>query len=135
MTNALYDLGREGFLASDIDWDGDNIKVVAVDADDYTVNLGTDNDLADIAAGARVSTSGNLAGKSVTAGVADADDISLISVSGDTFEALVIYQDTGTPATSRLIAYIDTGSGLPLAPNGGDVDIAWDGGANRIFKL
>ena len=30
--NQLYGKGREGFLGSDIDWDADVIKVVAVDA-------------------------------------------------------------------------------------------------------
>lgn len=135
MANALYDLGREGFLAGDIDWDANNIKVVLVDAADYTVNLSTDNDLADIIAAARVATSGNLASKTTTAGVADAADITFTAVTGDVSEALVIYQDTGTEATSRLIAYIDTATGLPVTPNGGDITVTWDAGANKIFKL
>lgn len=36
---------------------------------------------------------------------------------------------------SPLIAYIDTATGLPVTPNGGDITIAWDSGANKIFKL
>ncbi len=28
-----------------------------------------------------------------------------------------------------------TGSGLPVTPNGGNINITWDSGANRIFKL
>lgn len=35
--------------------------------------------------------------------------------------AIVIVKDTGTEATSPLIAYIDTATGLPIAPNGGDI--------------
>jgi hypothetical protein len=31
--------------------------------------------------------------------------------------------------------YIDAATGLPLTPNGGDVTIQWDNGANKIFKL
>ena len=135
MANALYDKGREGFLDGSIDWDADNIKVVLVDTDDYTVNLATHDNLDDIPAGARVATSGNLASKTVAAGVADAADVTLSSVTGDQFEAIVIYKDTGTESTSRLIAYIDTASGLPCTPNGGDVTLQWSSAAERIFKL
>ena len=135
MANALYDKGREGFLDGSIDWDADNIKVVLVDTDDYTVNLATHDNLDDIPAGARVATSGNLASKTVAAGVADAADVTLSSVTGDQFEAIVIYKDTGTESTSRLIAYIDTASGLPCTPNGSDIAVVWGNGANRIFKL
>ena len=136
MANALYDKGREGFLDGSIDWDTDNIKVVLVDTADYTVNLATDEDLADVTAGGRVATSGNLASKTVTAGVADAADITFSSVTGDQCEALVIYQDSGVESTSRLLAYIDTAaSGLPVTPNGGDIEVQWDSGANKIFKL
>lgn len=28
-----------------------------------------------------------------------------------------------------------TGSGLPITPNGGNINVAWDNGANKIFKL
>jgi hypothetical protein len=135
MANALYDLGREGFLDGTIDWDTDNIKVVLVDAADYTVNLAADNDLADIIAGGRVATSANLTSKTVTAGVADAADVTFSTVTGDVSEALVIYQDTGVESTSRLIAYIDSATGLPVTPNGGDITVTWDSGANKIFKL
>lgn len=136
MANALYDFGREGFLAGDIDWDGDNIKLVLVDTAGYTVDLATHQHLDDISPTAdRVATSGNFASKTVAAGVADAADVVLSTVTGDQSEAIVIYQDSGTESTSRLIAYIDTATGLPLTPNGGDITVAWDSGANRIFKL
>lgn len=135
MANALYDKGRQAFLEGSIDWLTDNIKVVLVDAADYTVNLATDNALDDIAAGARVATSGNLGSKTSTDGVADAADVTLTSVTGDPSEALVIYKDSGVESTSLLIAYIDTATGLPVTPNGGNIDIVWDDGANKIFKL
>jgi hypothetical protein len=56
-------------------------------------------------------------------------------VSGASVEAIAIYQDTGNEATSRLIAYIDTATGLPVTPNGGDINLNWDTGVNKIFKL
>ncbi|MEW6658161.1 MAG: hypothetical protein AB1424_05850 [Thermodesulfobacteriota bacterium] len=135
MPNALYDKAREGFLAGEIDWDTDVIKAVLIDAADYTVNLAAHQYLSDIPLAARVATSDALTGKTVAEGVADAADFTFPAVSGDPAEALVIYQDTGAESTSRLIAYIDTATGLPVTPNGGDISVAWDDGVNRIFKL
>lgn len=135
MANALYDKGREGFLDGSIDWDTDDIRVILIDTDDYSVNIATHDNLDDIPTAARVATSGALTGKTVTDGVADADDVVFCSVSGDQSEALVIYQHTGTESTSRLIAYIDTATGLPVTPNGGDITVQWDNGSNKIFKL
>jgi hypothetical protein len=135
MANALYDKGREGFLDGSIDWDSDDIRVILIDTDDYTVNLATHDNLDDIPAAARVATSGALTGKTVTDGVADADDVTFSSVTGDQSEALVIYKHTGTESTSRLIAYIDSATGLPVTPNGGDITVQWDNGVNKIFKL
>ncbi len=135
MSNALYDKARESFLKGEIDWAGDDIKAVCVDAADYTPNLATDQFLSDIPAGGRVATSGNFAGKTTAAGVADADDVTISAVTGDQFEYIAIYQDTGVAATSRLIALFDTATGLALTPNGGDVILRWSSGASKIFKL
>lgn len=137
MANALYDLGRESFLKGEISWSADNIKVVLIDAADYTVNLATDQFLSDIPVAARVATSANLASKTTTAGVADAADVTFTAVADteDVSEAVVAYQDSGVEGTSRLIAYIDDATGLPVTPNGGDISIQWDDGANKIYKL
>jgi len=135
MASAVYDKGREGFLAGTIDWDTDAIKAVLVDTGAYTVNLSTHQFLSDVPSGARIATSSNLANKTVAAGVADADDVTFSSVSGASVEAIVLYKDTGTASTSALIAYIDTATGLPVTPNGGNINVAWDNGSNKIFKL
>ncbi len=135
MANALYGKGREKFLNADIDWAADNIKVVLVDVADYTVSIDTHEFLSDVPSGGRVATSANLGSKTSTLGVADAADVTLSAVTGDQSEALVIYKDTGSAATSPLIAYIDTATGLPVTPNGADITITWDNGSNKIFKL
>ena len=83
MANALYDTGREAFLLGDIAWDTDNIKVILVDTADYTVNLSTHDFLDDVAGAGIVATSGNLASKTTTAGVADAANVTFSSVTGD----------------------------------------------------
>jgi hypothetical protein len=125
MANALYDLGRESFLKGEISWSGDNIKTILVDSQEYTPNLATDQFLSDIPAGGIIATSVNLTSKTTTNGSGDAADVSYTAVTGDISEFLVIYQDTGASATSRLIARIDTATGLPVTPNGGDISIQW----------
>jgi hypothetical protein len=135
MANALYDRGRQGFLAADIDWDGDNIRLILIDEGVDVPDLANDEDLADRATAARISTSGNFTAKTVTDGVADAADITMTAVTGSTVESIDIYQHTGVEGTSLMIANIDTATGLVLTPNGGDVTVQWDAGANRIFKL
>lgn len=135
MANALYDAGRQAFLDGDISWRDDNIKAILIDVADYTVNLSTHNALDDVPGAARVSISPNFTTKTSTAGVADADNVTWSSVTGDPCEAIVIYKDSGVESTSLLIAYIDTATGLPVTPSGGDIVISWDNGANKIFKL
>jgi len=135
MANAVYGKAREKFLNGDIDWANDDIKAVLVDTAAYAVSIDSDEFLSSIPAGDRIATSGNLASKTSTLGVADAADVTFSTVTGDVSEAIVIYKDTGDAATSPLIAYIDTATGLPITPNGGDITIRWDSGANKIFKL
>jgi hypothetical protein len=132
MANALYGLGRESFLKGEISWSADNIKTVLVDSQEYTPNLATDQFLSDIPAGGRVAKTVKLTSKTTVAGSADAADVTFSSVTGDVSEFLVIYQDTGTAGTSRLIAYIDTATGLPVIPNGGDIQVQWSA---PIFTL
>lgn len=135
MANALYEKGREGFLDGSIDWDTNDIRIILIDEADDTIDLTNDDNLDDRAAGARVATSGALASKTVTNGVADAADVTLSAVTGDPSESIDAYKHTGTESTSRLICNIDTATGLPVTPNGGDITVQWDGGSNRIFKL
>lgn len=133
--NSLYDKGRQKFLDGSIAWSSDDIKVALIDIAAYSVDLANDEYLSDIPGAAIVATSGNLVGKTSTAGVADAADATFLGVAGPTVEAAVVYKDTGAAATSPLIAYIDDATGLPLTPDGGTVLLQWDDTADRIFKL
>ena len=145
MANALYDKARESFLSANptIDWDTDTIKVTLIDTGNYTVNLSTHQymNTNTVAAAAKIGSPQTLGTKTVTAGVADAADITFSAVTGASVEALIIWKDGGGGGTSAsgttdpLIAYIDTATGLPVTPNGGDITVAWDNGSNKIFKL
>lgn len=135
MANSIYTLAKKAFLDGQIDLLSNDIKALLIDSAGYSVNLTTDEFLSDIPAGARISTSANLTGKSTTAGVFDADDTVFSSVTGAQSEAIVVYQDTGVEATSRLILYASSYSGLPITPNGADINMVWDNGANKIFRI
>lgn len=135
MASALYDKGRQGFLDGSINWSSGNIRAVLVDTGGYTLDLANHQFLSDIPGAARIATSGNLASKTVANGIADAADVTFPTVSGASVEGVALYQDTGVVGTSRLIAWIDSGTGIPITPNGGDITLQWDNGTNKIFKL
>lgn len=112
--------------------DGD-IRFICIDTADDDPAAATDQDLADVAAGARVATSADLTNKSVTDGSFDHDDETLSAVSGDEFEEILYYGHTGTESTSALIAVIDSGTGLPFTPSGGDIEVRPN--ASGVFSL
>lgn len=136
MTNQLYDFGREGFLDGQISWSQNTIRAVLVDTSAYTFSKATHQWLSDIPVAARIATSGPLGSKTIAAGVAGAAAVSFASVTGPTCEAIVLYRDTGSAGSSRLIAYITQANGLPVIPNGSSIAVAWDTDASKlIFKL
>ena len=138
MASFLYDAGRNAFARGDIQWKSGSaqaFKAVLVDQASYTPSQASHANLSDIAAGARVATVAVVPTDPV-AGVCDAADITFASVAaGPAAEAIAIYLDTGVEATSTLLAYIDTATGLPVTPNGNNINVTWDNGANKIFKL
>ncbi len=135
MANALYAKGREGFLDGSIDWDTNDIKAQILDSGVYTADLANDTFVDPATLAGEISRSPNFGGKTVTDGVADANDVVFTAVTGAQSEYVSIFADSGLDTTSRLIALIDTATGLPITPNGGDITVAWDNGANKIFKL
>ena len=132
MAAAIYPKFKEQALQGGTDLSGGNIKAVLVDTGAYTYSA-SHQYLSDIAAGARIATSGNLANKTFTSGTFDADNITITGVTGATVEAAVYYIDTGNAATSKLIMYDDSLTGLPFTPNGGDVTLTFI--ASGIFTL
>lgn len=133
MTNAVYPKYKEAILdaSANSDLNDGTVKVALIDTGTYTYNAAHDflNDVSGI-----VGTAQTINNTTVTNGLFDGDDVTFTAVSGATVEALIIYIDTGSSATSRLVAYIDTSvTGLPVTPNGGDITITWN--ASGIFQL
>ena len=134
MANVLYNKGREGFLDGSIDWDTDDVRCCLV-LSTYTFSAAHEF-MSSITAYDN-GRSAALSGKSVTDGVANASNTTLNATAASASKAIVIFKHTGSDATARLIAYIDTPtSGLPFTPSAGQaVAVNWDTGANKIFKL
>jgi hypothetical protein len=109
------------------------VKVALIDTADEAYNA-ADEFLSDVTGAGIVGTAQTIANTTVASGLFDGDDVTFTAVSGDPCEALLIYIDTGNAATSRLVAFIDTGvTNLPVTPNGGNIAIAWN--ASGIFQL
>ena len=136
MANTLYDSARASYLTAGLSWSADTVKVALVRGYTFSSAHTVLSDITGGGGGTIVATSSALASKTTTSGIADAADITWTTVTaGSACQAMVIYKDTGTAGTSNLIAYIDTATGLPVTPNGGDITVTWDNGSSKIFKL
>jgi hypothetical protein len=134
MANALYTKGKEKMLSAAINYPSDTIKAALVNSS-YTPNLATDEFLTTVSTYV-LNTSQTLASKAVTGGAFDAADVTWTAVTaGATAKFVVLYKDTGSAATSPLLALIDTITGFPLATNGADITVQWDNGTYKIFSL
>ena len=110
---------------------GGTVKVALVDTGTYTYSAS--HEFYSSVSGV-VGTPATLGSKTYTGGVFDAADVTYTGVSGSSAEALLIYIDTGSSATSRLVCFLDTGwTNLPVTPNGGDITLQFN--ASGIFAL
>jgi hypothetical protein len=132
MANALYPKWKEAIAQNTANSSlTGTVKVALVDTGTYTYSAA--HEFYSSVSGV-VGTPQTIGSKTYTNGVFDGSDVTFTAVSGSSAEALVIYIDTGTAGTSRLVAFIDSGvTGLPVTPNGGDISVAWN--ASGIFAL
>jgi hypothetical protein len=133
MANSLYPKWKEALLQSSANSAlTGTVKAALVDTGTYTYNSAHEFLTSLTGVVGTAQTIG--ATKSYTNGVFDGGDVTYTAVTGNSVEALVLYIDTGTAGTSRLVAYIDAGvTGLPVTPNGGDISVTWN--ASGIFAL
>lgn len=137
MASALYPTAKASFLNQNpsIDLDTDTIKVALVNTStDYTYSSA--HQYYSSVTHYSGTTDQTLTSITTTGGVFDAADATFTSVAisgSKTVQALVIYKDTGSAATSPLIAYID--GFTAVTPNGGNITVTWDNGASKIFAL
>ena len=142
MANAVFPKAKEGFLDGSIDLDTAVIKVALVRGYTYSSSHDTVSDVTG-AGGTLHATSGALASKTVTDGVFDADDVTFTTPAANANNhSLLIFQSSAAAGgadvadtSQRLIAWLDTGTGLPIQPAGGDITVVWDSGSSKIFSL
>lgn len=136
MANLLFPKYKEACLSGAAP-NLSSVNVAFVLLRGYTYNAA--HDMLDDVTGAGatlVGTPQNATTKDVTNGVFNCDDPTFPTVpAGAQCDHLLIYHNTGTPATSRLIALFDTATGLPVTPNGADVTVILDNGASKVFAL
>jgi hypothetical protein len=137
MANAVFPKFKEyalGVAIGGVTQKTGTIKAALVTGD-YTYSAS--HDFWDDVVANVVDTPAEITSPTFTNGVLDGGDVTFTAVSGDEVTAIVILLDTaGADSTDPLVCYIDTGvTGLPFTPSGGDVQITWDSGSNKIFAL
>ena len=139
MADAFYVEYRNAMLGawthSFPDMNTDTFRIGLRDEGTTALNLTTQVDLADVVT-AHVAESGNLGSLTVgtvAAGVFDHADVTFTAVSGASVESLDYFKETGTDSTSPLLANIDSATGLPVTPNGGD--ITWAPSASGVWQI
>jgi hypothetical protein len=144
MASIMYNEGNQSLIDGDIDFVNDTIKAMLVSAtytpnkDDQFIDTGGASDAVDarLTGTTDQALANKVIGKDTTNDFAylDADDVTFSAVTtGQTAVGVVIYKDTGTPTTSKLIAYLDI---TDTPTNGGDIGITFALPANGgIAKL
>ena len=141
MANAVFPKAKEGFLDGSIDLDTAVIKVALVRGYTYSSSHEFVSDVT--ATGTLHATSAALSSIDVTDGVFDAADVTFTTPATDSNDhSLLIFQSSAVgggsdvaASSQRVIAWIDSGTGIPIKPAGGDITVVWDNGANKIFSL
>ena len=132
MADVIYNAFKKNIMNGTIDLENDVIRVALVTSSytpDQDAHEFFDDITNEVVGTGYVQEGAALASKAVTAdntdneGVFDAANVTWSS-STITARGAVLYEDTGTPSTSALIAYIDFGS--DKTSTAGDFTIEWN---------
>ncbi len=139
MATFLYDhfLTAAGKKLIDVTDGNTKALLVRIGAGHYVVSKSADEFLSSISGGDIFATSSALSSVSLSSGgqfTAANVTWPTVASSANQAGAVVLFNDTGSSATSRLIAYIDSYPGLPITPNGLDINAYWPVGS-YIFSM
>lgn len=141
MANTVFTSARSGWLAGEIDLDTATVKAALVRG--YTPNA-AHVFVSDVTAASGVFNGVGvaLANKTITNGVFDADDTDITTTASAVNHGVLLYQSSAVTggadvaaSAQRLVAWLDTGTGLPSQPGTGTTTIAWSNGADKILSL
>lgn len=141
MSNGYFSPAVEGFIAGEIDLDTAVIKAAYVRGYTFSAAHKFVSDVTG-AGGTINGSSAALTTKTVTGGVFDADDTSVTTTASAVNHGILLYQSSAVgggadvaASAQRVIAWYDTGTGLPIQPGTGATPITWDNGTNKILKV
>jgi hypothetical protein len=136
VANFIYGKAKQSLLNGEFNISSDSLKVLLV-TDSYVPNQNTDQFVSNISSSYIKQRTSSLTNVTNVLGVIDADNVLVTSYSGLPFKALVIYKDSGADSTSRLLAYVDTATGIPFLGINAvtDITINWSNGSNKIISL
>jgi hypothetical protein len=137
MANSLYNYARQLAATTGLTWTTGVFRAYLIDDDaapGYTFSAAhqyfSSLDVATRAAGPVALTC------SAADGACDASDITFTAVAaGPAIDAVMIMKFVSVDGDSPNVAWIDTATGLPITPNGGDIIVTWDSGTNKIFRV
>ena len=132
MAARLYYKGKENILGGEVDLVNDNLVCLLVTGE-YLPDITSDESRASIPESAIVGEE-TISGATVLNGVFDADDVTFNSLEGSQVYHVVICTDSPIQSQALLIALYDSPVAV-ITPDGSDVVIQWDDGANKIFKI
>lgn len=141
MANGYFTPFTEGVLDGSIDLDTASVKVALVRSYTFSAAHKFVSDVT-TAGGVINGTSVALANKTVTGGVFDADDTTISATASAVNHGLLLFQASASTGgadvaatAQRVIAWFDTGAGLPIQPGTGNVAVTWPSTAGRILKV
>ncbi|MCX4470456.1 hypothetical protein OOK41_09070 [Micromonospora sp. NBC_01655] len=141
MANGYFTALAEGLMDGSIDLDTATVKVALVRGYTFSAAHRFVSDVTGTG-GTINGTSAALASKTVTGGVFDADDTTISATTNATNHGLLLFQASAAAGgadvaatAQRLIAWYDTGTGLPVQPGTGMVTVTWPNTSPRILKV
>jgi hypothetical protein len=141
MANAVYPTFLQGILDAAYDLNTASIKASFVRGYTYSASHATVSDVT-TAGGTLNGTSAALTTPTITNGVFDADDTTVTTTASAVNHGILVFQASAVTggadvasSSQKVIAWFDTGTGLPIQPGSGSTPITWDNGTNKIFKL
>ena len=82
-----------------------------------------------------IQATGTLANVVVASGRVNADDLAIASVTGGNINGVVVYVATANSSTSPLVFIQSEGTGFPLTPDGGTINVIWANSDPFILKV
>ena len=141
MANAMFNTAREGLITGAIDLDTAVVKACFVRGYTFSAAHTFVSDVTG-AGGTINGTTSALANKTTTSGVFDADDTSATTSASASDHGILLFQASAVTggadvaaSAQRVIAWYDTGTGLPVQPGAGTASITWSSGTDKIFRL